>query len=285
MPELPEVETIVRDLRPDLQGRVILAAEVDWPRTVATSSIEAFQQRIAGQRIEAAGRRGKYITLQLSPGDWLLIHLKMTGHLQVMAPGERDASADKHVRAIFYLDDGRQLWFRNPRKFGRLHLTRDPGTLLGHLGPEPLADDFTLGAFAARIRPRRGRLKPLLVNQRFIAGLGNIYADEALFAAGLHPQRTADTLSDDEIAALYRAVRRVLQQGVDNRGTTLDDRGYRDAQGEAGSNQIYVQVYGRTDKPCVRCGTPVQRIVLGGRSAHFCPRCQPRQRATAACQA
>jgi formamidopyrimidine-DNA glycosylase len=275
MPELPEVETIVRGLWPDLQGRVILAAEVDWPRTVATSSIEVFQQRIAGQRVEAVGRRGKYITLQLSGGDWLLIHLKMTGHLQVMAPGEKDALPGKHVRAVFYLDDGRQLWFRNPRKFGRLHLTSDPEAVLGHLGPEPLADDFTLGAFVARIRHRHGRLKPLLVNQRFIAGLGNIYADEALFAARLHPQRTADTLSDDEIAALYHAVRYVLQQGVDNRGTTLDDRGYRDATGRDGNNQAYVQVYGRTGRPCVRCGTPVQRIVLSGRSAHFCPQCQP----------
>jgi formamidopyrimidine-DNA glycosylase len=276
MPELPEVETIVRGLWPNLQGRVILAAELNWPRTVATSSIEVFQQRIAGQRVEAVSRRGKYITLQLSGGDWLLIHLKMTGHLQVMAPGEKDAPPGKHVRAVFYLDDGRQLWFRNPRKFGRLHLTSDPEAVLGHLGPEPLADDFTLEAFVARIRHRHGRLKPLLVNQRFIAGLGNIYADEALFAARLHPQRTADTLSDDEIAALYHAVRYVLRQGVDNRGTTLDDRGYRDARGEAGDNQAYVQVYGRTGKPCVRCGTPVQRIVLSGRSAHFCPQCQPR---------
>jgi len=275
MPELPEVETIVRDLRPDLQGRVILAAEVDWPRTVATSSVEAFQQRIAGQRVEAVGRRGKYVTLQLSGGDWLLIHLKMTGHLQVMSSGKSGASPDKHVRAVFYLDDGRQLWFRNPRKFGRLHLTGDPCTVLGGLGPEPLDDEFTLEAFVARIRQRRGRLKPLLVNQRFIAGMGNIYADEALFAAGLHPLRPAGTLNDDESAALYHAVRHVLQQGVDNRGTTLEDRGYRDARGEAGSNQIYVQVYGRTGKPCVRCGTPVQRIVLSGRSAHFCPRCQP----------
>ena len=276
MPELPEVETIVRGLWPDLQGRIILAVEVDWPRTVATSSIEVFQQRIAGQRVEAVGRRGKYITLQLSGGDWLLIHLKMTGHLQVIAPGEKDAPPGKHVRAVFFLDDGCQLWFRNPRKFGRLHLTSDPEAVLGNLGPEPLADDFTLGAFVARIRRRHGRLKPLLVNQRFIAGLGNIYADEALFAARLHPQRTADTLSDDEIATLYRAVRHVLRQGVENRGTTLDDRGYRDARGEAGNNQAYVQVYGRTGKPCVRCGTPVQRIVLGGRSAHFCPQCQPR---------
>ena len=271
MPELPEVETIVRGLCPDLKGRIILAAEVDWPRTVATSSIEAFQQRIAGQSIKAVGRRGKYVTLQLASGDWLLIHLKMTGHLQ-MTP--RDAALDRYVRAVFHLDDGRQLVLRDPRKFGRLHLTDDPLTVLGDLGPEPLADDFTLAAFSAQLRSRRGRLKPLLLNQRFIAGLGNIYADEALFAAGLHPRRTADTLSDDEITALYHAIRRALRQAIENRGTTLSDGGYRDAQGEAGGNQAHIQVYGRTGKPCPRCGTSVQRIVLNGRSAHFCPQCQ-----------
>lgn len=272
MPELPEVETIVRGLRPDLQGRVILTAEVDWPRTVATPTVETFRRRIAGQRIETVNRRGKYIILQLSGGDQLLIHLKMTGGLQVMSS---DATSGKHVRAVFRLDDGRQLWFRDTRKFGRLHLTADPDTVVGELGPEPLADDFTLEAFAVLLRRRRGRLKPLLLNQRFIAGLGNIYADEALFAAGLHPQRTADTLNDAEIAALYHAVRRVLCQGIENRGTTLNDRSYRDATGEEGDNQAHLRVYGRAGQPCARCGASVQRIVLGGRSTHFCPQCQP----------
>jgi formamidopyrimidine-DNA glycosylase len=272
MPELPEVETIVRSLRSDLSGRIILAAAVSWPRTVAASTVEAFRQRIAGQRVETVGRRGKYITLRLSGGDWLLIHLKMSGRLQV-APAETPPG--EHVRAVFYLDDGRQLVFRDPRKFGRLHLTDDPETVLGALGPEPLADDFTPGAFADRLRRRRGRLKPLLLNQQFVAGLGNIYADEALFAARLHPQRTADTLSDAEIAALYHAVRRVLHQGIENHGTTLDDRGYRDARDEAGSNQENLYAYGRTGQPCAECGAPIQRIVLNGRSAHFCPHCQP----------
>ena len=274
MPELPEVEIIVRGLRPDLQGRAILSAGVYWPRTIATSSIEVFQRRIAGQRVESVGRRGKYVTLQLSGGDWLLIHLKMTGHLQVMPPGARDAPPGKHVRAVFCLDDGYQLVFRDPRKFGRIHLTGDPDTVVGDLGPEPLAGDFTLEVFTARMRRRRGRLKPLLLNQRFIAGLGNIYADESLFAARLHPRRTAGTLSDDEIAALYHAIRRVLRQGIENRGTTLSDGVYRDAAGEEGSNQAQLRVYGRTGQPCVCCATPVQRIVLSGRGAHFCPRCQ-----------
>lgn len=271
MPELPEIETFVRGLRPALKGRVILSAAVDWPRTVVTFSIKNFQHRIADQRIEALSRRGKYIIFQLSGGDWLLIHPKMTGHLQVMP---EDAPPGKHIRAVFYLDDGRQLWFRDPRKFGRLHLTSDPNTVVGDLGPEPLAEDFTIEAFATRLHRRRGRLKPLLLNQRFIAGLGNIYADEALFAAGLHPQRTADTLSDDEIAALYHAIQRILRQGIENRGTTLSDGSYRDTTGEAGNNQVHLCVYGRTEQPCVACGTPVRRIVLNGRSAHFCPRCQ-----------
>lgn len=272
MPELPEVETIVRSLRPELAGRTILAAAVDWPRTVAASTVEAFQQRVAGQRVEAVGRRGKYIVLQLSGSDRLLIHLKMTGHLQVMPA---DAPPGKHVRAVFYLDDGRQLWFHDPRKFGRLHLTDAPDAVVGDLGPEPLADDFTLAAFTERLRRRHGRLKPLLLNQQFLAGLGNIYADEALFAARLHPERRADALSDDEIAALYHAVRRVLRQGIENQGTTLDDGGYRDARGEAGRNQEHLYVYGRTGQPCDECGAAIQRVVLNSRSAHFCPHCQP----------
>jgi formamidopyrimidine-DNA glycosylase len=271
VPELPEVETIVRDLRPELQGCVILSAEVYWPRTVATSTVLAFQQRIAGQRVEAVGRRGKYVTLRLCDGDWLLIHLKMTGRLEVMP---EHAAPDKYVRAVLRLDDRRQLLFRDPRKFGRLHLTCDPEGILGALGPEPLADDFTLEAFDALLRRRRGRLKPLLLNQHFVAGLGTIYADESLFTAGLHPQRTADSLSDAEIAGLYHAIRCVLRQGVENRGTTLSDRGYRDAKGRAGGNQAYVRVYGRAGEPCTRCGAPVERIVLSGRSTHFCPQCQ-----------
>lgn len=274
MPELAEVETIIRGLRPELQGRVIHSAAVDWPNTVATSSIPAFERRIAGKRVASLTRRGKYIVMGLSGGHWLLIHLKMSGHLQIVTS---DTPPDKHVRAVFCLDDGRRLWFRDPRKFGRLHLTTDPATVLGDLSPEPLSDDLTLVAFTALVRRRRGRLKPLLLNQRFIAGLGNIYADETLFAAWLHPQRTADTLTGDEIAALYRAMRTVLRRAVENRGTTLDDGGYRDAQGNEGHNQAHVRVYGRTDRPCTRCGTPVRRIVLGGRSAHFCPRCQPLQ--------
>ncbi len=272
MPELPEVETIVRDLRADLQGRVILAVEADWANTLAASTIPAFRERIAGQRVAAVGRRGKYVTLQFSGGDWLLIHLKMTGHLQIVSG---DVLPDKHVRAVFRLDDGRQLVFHDPRKFGRLHLTDTPESILGDLGPEPLADDFTLQAFAVRLQGRRGRLKSLLLNQSFIAGLGNIYADEVLFAARLHPQRAADSLNDAEVAALYHAVRHVLRQAVENRGTTLDDGGYRDARGEAGGHQAYVRVYGRAGQPCFVCGTPVERIVLNSRSAHFCPRCQP----------
>jgi len=272
MPELPEVETIARGLRPDLLGRAVLAAEVDWPNTVATSDIETFRRRIVGQRVLEITRRGKYLVLRLSGGDWLLVHLKMTGHLQVVTG---QATTDKHVRAVFRLDDGRQLWFHDPRKFGRLHLTDNPATVLGDLGPEPLADDLSLAVFAARLRQRRGRIKPLLLNQTFIAGIGNIYADESLFFAGLHPHRSADTLTDGEVAALYHALRDVLRLAVENRGTTLDDRGYRDAHGQAGDNQAYVRVYGRQGQPCHRCGTPVERLVINSRSAHFCPHCQP----------
>jgi len=205
LPELPEVETIVRDLRPDLQGRAVLAAEVYWPRTVATSTVEAFQCRVAGQRVEAVGRRGKYVTLRLSGGDWLLIHLKMTGHLQVMPEG---APAEPYVRAVFRLDDGRQLRFRDQRKFGRLHLTDDPKGVLGDLGPEPLADDFTGEAFAALLRRRRGRLKPLLLNQRFLAPGSREPGDDAQ-RRGL-PRRQGGSGRQPGLRARLRADGRAL---------------------------------------------------------------------------
>ena len=276
MPELPEVETIVRGLQPGLQGRVILSAQVYWSRTIATLSVQDFQHRVVGRRILAVNRRGKYIVLQLSDGDWLLIHLKMTGHLQVVSR-EKDASPHKHLRVVFHLDDNHRLWFRDTRKFGRIYLTDDLDAMLGHLGPEPLDDDFTPEVFASLLRNRRGRIKSLLLNQQFIVGLGNIYSDEALFEARLHPQRTADSLNRAESDALHRSIKKVLCQGIENKGTTLNDRSYRDAKGKEGNNQMFLRVYGRGDQPCLRCGVAVQRIVLGGRSTHFCPHCQPRQ--------
>ncbi|MBU0491364.1 MAG: bifunctional DNA-formamidopyrimidine glycosylase/DNA-(apurinic or apyrimidinic site) lyase [Chloroflexi bacterium] len=309
MPELPEVETIVRDLRPLLVGRRIHSACVFWDRTIAATPRYAaeppdeparaarFCLDVAGRRVTDVSRRGKHIVLHLEDGAdggagggrRLIIHLRMTGHLlweSLSADGHaiRETGADyvyarsndeAHTRAVFELDGGR-LRFTDTRKFGRIWLTEDDETVLGDLGPEPLADDFTLADFAARLRGRRGRIKPLLLDQRFLAGLGNIYADEALHQAHIHPLRPADTLTDDEIIRLYTAIRRVLAAGIANRGTSLGDfSDYLDAQGQQGEHQRHLLAYGRAGEPCVTCGTPIERLVVGGRSTHVCPRCQP----------
>jgi formamidopyrimidine-DNA glycosylase len=275
MPELPEVETIVRELRPHLQGRVILNAHVDWPRTLACpqEDIERFRAEIRGLTIVDVKRRAKYAILELEENDrpWgaCLIHLRMSGRLLLDALGRPE-----HLRVILDLSDGQRLYFYNMRKFGRIWLVRDPDKVLGDLGPEPLAQDFTPEAFLALIRRRRGMLKPLLLNQRFVAGLGNIYVDESLFRAGLHPQRRADTLTEDDVIRLHTAIQTVLQQAIDHHGTTFDGVFVR-PQGEQGRQQEGLQVYGQTGLSCPRCGTPIERMEVGGRGTHVCPQCQP----------
>ncbi len=270
MPELPEVETVARGLRESLIARTIIGVTVDWPRTVARPPLEEFRQRVVGRQVVSVGRRGKYVVIGLDRGH-LLIHLKMSGHLQVVPASE---PLDKHTHTLFDLDDGQQLRFQDTRKFGRVYLVDDPQQVTAALGPEPLADDFTLDDFRQRLARRSGRLKSLLMDQRFLAGIGNIYADEALFAAQLHPLRKADSLAPDEQARLYEAVRSVLRRAVASRGTTLGDGGYRDTRGQAGAFQDQIAVYGRTGKPCPSCEAPVERLVIGGRSSHFCPQCQ-----------
>lgn len=271
MPELPEVETLARGLQPLLADRTIVAAAVDWPRTVAFPRVDEFERRIVGQRIRSVGRRGKYLILQLDRDD-LLIHLKMSGRLQI-APG--GALPDQHTRFRLELDNHQQLRFQDPRKFGRVYLTDDPQQVTGTLGPEPLADDFTREDFCRLLARRKGRLKSLLLNQAFLAGLGNIYADEALFMARLHPLRPADSLLPEEQARLYESIRSVLNSAIKNQGTTLRDKAYRDVYGQEGAFQEQVAVYGRRGMPCPCCQTPIERIVIGGRSAYFCPHCQP----------
>lgn len=270
MPELPEVETVARGLRVSLLGRTVTGVTVGWPGTIARLEVAEFKERVAGQRVALVGRRGKYVIVGLSRG-YLLIHLKMSGRLYVVPV---DEPSDRHVHVIFDLDDGRQLRFRDVRKFGRIYLVDDPSEITAGLGPEPLDDDLKVEDFSRLLTSRRGRLKPLLLNQGFLAGLGNIYADEALFAARLNPLRKADSLTDDERARLYEAIRTVLKQAIANRGTTLDDGGYTDADGQAGGYQDRIAVYGQWGKPCLQCGIPIERIVVGGRSAHFCPHCQ-----------
>lgn len=270
MPELPEVETVVRDLHRSLVGRIITSVTVRWPRTIAYPAVDEFEESLVGQQVMSVGRRGKYVVVGLNRG-YLLIHLKMSGRLQIVPAYE---PLDSHTHTTFDLDDGKQLRFRDVRKFGRVYLVDDPAQVTAGLGPEPLAGEFTVEDFSRLLARRSGRLKSLLLNQAFLAGLGNIYADESLFVARLHPLRRADTLSFDEQTDLYEAIRTVLTQAIEGRGTTLDDQGYVDARGEAGAYQAQIQVYGRRGEPCPLCHTAIERIVVGGRSTHFCPQCQ-----------
>jgi formamidopyrimidine-DNA glycosylase len=271
MPELPEVQTIVDELRPQLLGRTFTSLDASWSPTLATDPLDRFQARLAGQRILEIGRRGKYLLLSLSDGDTLLIHLMMSGRLSVVPSSE---PCDPYSHTRFLLGDGRELRLRDVRKLGRVYLVSDAEKVVGHLGPEPLDDGTTPERFRELIARRRGRLKPLLLNQRFLAGLGNIYADEVLFAARLHPLRTADSLDDQETGRLYRSIRQVLIHALADQGTTLGDVGYQRPDGRTGNYQSRLNVYGRKGQPCLVCSTPVERIVVGGRGTHFCPRCQ-----------
>lgn len=269
MPELPEVETSVRALRESLLGEIFTEARVYWSRHIDRPDLQAFQERIAGLRVESMHRRGKYMIFTLSGGETLIVHLRMTGHLAVV---DRDAPLQDHTHTILALASGKELRFRDPRKFGRVYLVRDPEEVVGKLGPEPLDPDFTPDVLLRQLQRRSMRLKPLLLDQSFVAGVGNIYADEALYYAGLHPERPADTLNAVEIERLHSAIQKVLKMGIEREGASIDR--YRKPDGSRGDMQNAVAVFRRTDEPCYECGTPIRRIVLGGRSTHYCPTCQ-----------
>lgn len=269
MPELPEVETTVRALRPPLVGRTFTEVRNYWPRHIVTPSLLELQRRIRGRTILTINRRAKYLVFSLTDGETLIIHLKMSGHLAVV---DSDTPPDKHAHTIFGLDNGQELRFRDTRKFGRVYLVQDPAEILDHLGPEPLERTFTAGVLQARLHNRKRVLKPLLLDQTFVAGIGNIYADEALYYAGLHPERRSDSLSTAEIKALHGAIQRVLKLGIEREGASIDQ--YVKPDGSKGDMQNAVAVFRRTGEPCYHCGTLIQRIKLGGRSTHFCPTCQ-----------
>jgi len=280
VPELPEVETVARDLRPRIVGATITGARCSWARTLRTHTPEAFAEAVAGRRVEAVGRRAKQIVVDLSGDAALTIHLKMTGQLFVVPA---DTPVDPYVRLVLELSDGREIRFRDIRKFGKIGLYgRDPVTrelvtevggaaVFAALGPEPLDDAFTVREFRRLLRRRSGRLKPILLDQSFIVGVGNIYADEALWASRLHPLRTAGTLRPADERHLYESVRTILAEAIDRRGSSIDD--YTAPDGD-GSMQEHLQVYQRTGEPCPRCGRPVKRIVVGARSTHLCSWCQ-----------
>ena len=271
MPELPEVETVVRGLRGPLIGRTVQTMWYDWGRIIQSPDPQEFAARIAGQTFHAIDRRAKYILCTLDT-DTLVVHLKMTGRLYV-SDDQAVHEADRWVHFCLQLDSGRQLRFSDARKFGRVALTDDVSTITGGLGPEPLAEAFTLDEFRARLAGRQKIIKALLLDQTFIAGVGNIYADEALFRAGIHPLRRAHDLTEAEIARLYEAVRAVLQDGIVYEGASIN--WYRKPDGTRGESQEHFFVYDRAGQPCLHCGHPIEKIRVAQRGTHFCPICQP----------
>ncbi len=272
MPELPEVEIIARSLAPQLVGRTILDVErLDWERMVETPAVGAFRREIAGQRIVAARRRAKWLLLDLDRGWTLALHLRMSGRLEVHPP---DDEARAHVHLIIRLDDQRRLFFDDERKFGRVRLLDAAGlaALDAAHGPEPLDDRFTAAELRRILRGRRTRIKPLLLDQRVIAGMGNIYASEALWLARIHPLTPACAIEADGVTALHTAIRQALTSAIEHEGSSL--RNYRNGYGLRGQNQEHFLAYDRDGHPCQRCGTPIERIVVGQRSTFFCPTCQ-----------
>lgn len=264
MPELPEVETITRNLKPELIGETILGADVRWTRTIALPSVRQFKKQIRGQVIHNVSRRAKFLSLQLSSMD-LLIHLRMSGDLRIT---RGSAKPEKHDRLILSLSGKKSLVFNDARKFGRVWLTADGGHVTGALGPEPLSRAFTARQLFERLHAHRRRLKPLLLDQRFLAGLGNIYTDEALHMARLHPLTPADSITARQAARLHSAIQTTLKEGIRRNGASIDWV-YR-----GGDFQNHFRVYDREGKPCPVCRTPIQRVVVGQRGTHLCPKCQ-----------
>jgi formamidopyrimidine-DNA glycosylase len=298
LPELPEVETTRRHLAEHLPGARVAAVALLDPRALLRPDPMTFGERVVGAEVLAVERRAKYLIMPLGraepsssdgcpqrparagspgngraplPGDYLIVHRRMTGNLLLREPG---APADAHTVVVLHLGDGRELRFCDMRRFAKLWLAdaAELAALDRALGPEPLTRRFTAERLADALRGRRGLLKPLLLNQALVAGLGNIYVDEALFAARLHPTRTADTLTDADYRRLHRAIRAVLAQGIRNEGTTFRD--YVGAVGQPGRNQMMVEVFRREGQPCPRCRTVILKTRVGGRGTHYCPRCQ-----------
>ena len=271
MPELPEVETIRRDLLPLVGGRMVVEAWIsrNAPRLVQHLPPDDFCRLLAGRRVEEISRRGKYLILNLDGGLMWVVHLRMTGRFQHRVGG---CPEHPHLRATFRLDDGTWLCFADQRKFGMMWLVDDWTLVHPGLGPEPLEDAFDHAAFHTVLKRRGAPIKSVLLDQTVIAGIGNIYADEALFAARINPRRPAKLLSRPAVDRLHSAIRHVLQAALADRGSSFRD--YVDAAGQEGGHHLKVKVFRRTGDPCYVCGTEIRRIQLGGRSTHYCPKCQ-----------
>jgi formamidopyrimidine-DNA glycosylase len=275
VPELPEVETIRARLAPRLTGRRLERVEIVDPRLTRPDPPEAIAAALEGEQIRHVGRRGKYLVVEFESGRHLLIHLRMTGNVEHPARGGFDA--DPHRRAVVRLDDGSDVAFRDVRRFGTWTLL-EPGELADYLaarrlGGEPLDRAFTTAALSRALAGRRAPIKAALLDQRAAAGIGNIYADEALWRARIHPLRAAGSLAPEEIARLRKSIRAALEMGIARQGATLRD--YRDPDGARGRMQDEFRVYGRAGETCPRCGTPIEKTRAGGRGTWFCPSCQP----------
>lgn len=265
MPELPEVETIARKIKPDLISRKIAWADLLWVRTLETPAPEEFFKQIAGQEIKSVGRRAKYLNIQTGSYH-LYFHLRMSGDLYIK---EEDAAQEKHDRLVLHLQPGdKKLVFNDTRKFGRVWLVQEPEDVVGKLGPEPLDENFTAEMLFQGLQSRRRQIKPLLLDQTFIAGLGNIYTDEALHIAKLHPQTISHSVDRKQADGLIDAIRSVLREGIRRNGASIDWV-YR-----GGEFQNYFRVYGRAGEQCPVCNTPIERLVVGQRGTHICPKCQ-----------
>ncbi|MEA1958299.1 MAG: bifunctional DNA-formamidopyrimidine glycosylase/DNA-(apurinic or apyrimidinic site) lyase [Chloroflexota bacterium] len=271
MPELPEVETIKRDLAPKITGRCFTSVTLHWPRMVRIPSPQAFARRLISKHIDGVDRRGKYLIFRLASGEALILHLRMSGSLRLGS----ECPDDPYVRAVFDLDDGSRLHFRDPRKLGVMWLVEDENVVVGKLGPEPLDPEFTEETLRAIIDKRSASIKALLCDQSLIAGVGNMYADEALFAAAIHPLRRADSLSHSEITRLHRTVCDILRKAIDSGGASISD--YVRPDGNPGQAQFVFKAAHRLRKPCPVCGTPIERIPIRQRGSYFCPRCQPKE--------
>ena len=273
MPELPEVETIANDLRPLLVGFRIDGVDLRFPAIVRYPEPEDFVRGLTGRRVESLTRRGKYMLLQLDSEAVLVVHLGMTGQLLHLAP---DAPFKPHTHAVFTLEGGAQLRYKDPRRFGRILLGSEEELILARqlprLGPEPLSEDFTPAELGRRLHGRRAPLKVMLLDQGVVAGIGNIYADEAAFRAGIRPDRPAGRLGRVRLSRLHGAIQEVLRLGIRNRGSSIED--YVDVWGAKGRQQEELLVYGRGGEPCVKCGRSLALVRLGGRATVFCRRCQ-----------
>lgn len=269
MPELPEVETVVRSLRGQLVGRQILDISNSWRRHIAFPDYEQLRERIRNKTITGLSRRGKYLVFSLDSGDFLIIHLKMTGQLKIVPEG---TEMSDYTHTVFLLSGEEELRFHDVRKFGKVYLTDDESLVLGKLGPEPLSPAFTRKRLFEMLKDRHRILKPLLIDQGFIAGIGNIYADESLHRARIDPRRISNSLNEQESRLLHDGIRRTLREAIENGGATISD--YRRPDGTEGEMQHSFRVYGREEEPCYRCKGKIKRIILGGRSTYFCPSCQ-----------